>query len=100
MEPVTHDEILPLVREFVHETFLYMRPDASVDDDESLLRRGIMDSLGVMELVGFVEERFGVAVPEADVTEANFGAIARVAAYVARRTAGGERDAVPSARPG
>lgn len=87
MERVTYDEILGRVREFVHDTFLYMRPDARVSDDESLLRGGIMDSLGVMELVGFVEQSFGLNVPDGDVTEAHFAAIARVARYVAERVA-------------
>jgi acyl carrier protein len=73
------------LRDFVRENFLYMRPEFQFSDDESLLKRGVMDSLGVLEIVGFVEERWNVTVDEADITEANFGTIAAMSRYVAAR---------------
>ncbi len=80
-------EIRETLRAYVRDNFLYMRPDAAVGDDDSLLARGVVDSLGVMELVGFVEERWAVAVDPADITEDNFGSIAGMERYVAARRA-------------
>lgn len=79
----TASAVLPVLREFVQENFLYMRRDLQFTDDDSLLAKGVIDSLGVMELVGFVEERWSMSVQAEDITEANFGTLAGVARYVA-----------------
>ena len=84
---MTEADILPRLREFVTDNFLYMRRDTTIGDDDSLLARGVIDSLGVMELVGFVESAFGVKVDPADITEENFGSLAAMTRYVAGRGA-------------
>jgi acyl carrier protein len=42
--------------------------------------------MGVMELVAFIEERFGVAVGDEDVTEQNLGSLGAIGAFVSART--------------
>lgn len=79
---MTQAEIRDKVWAYIVENFLYMRPNLQVDPDDSLLRKGVFDSLGVMEVIGFVEETFGIAVAQEDVTEANFGTLNAIAAYV------------------
>lgn len=79
---MTDSETRATLRAFVQENFLYMRPDLRFGDDDSLLAQGIIDSLGVMELVGFVEERWQVTVDASAVTEQHFGSIAAVARFV------------------
>lgn len=76
-------DIMRGVRAYILENFLYMRPGLEFSDDDSLLRKGVIDSLGIMELVGFVEEQYGVRPAEAEVTEANFGSVRGIARYVA-----------------
>lgn len=82
---MNEDDVLPRVRAFVVETYLYMRPGTTLSDDDALLGKGIIDSLGVMELVGFVEATFGVRVDPAEITEINFGSVRGVARFVAAR---------------
>ena len=50
--------------------------------DEDLLSRGIIDSLGVTQLVEFLEERFGIVVADEDLTPANFRTLASIDAFV------------------
>jgi acyl carrier protein len=64
-----------------------MRPDYQFSDDDALIGRGIVDSLGVMELITFVEETFAVHVADEDVTEEHLGSISAIARYVARARA-------------
>jgi len=80
-------EIADRVRQYVVDNYLYMRQNATVADDSSLLANGIIDSMGVMELVAFLEEEFGVVVGDADITEANLGSLAAIARYVVARQA-------------
>jgi acyl carrier protein len=83
----TRDEILSRLRGFVDDNFLYMRPGFELRDDTSLLRQGILDSMGVMEMVEFISSEFGVTVADTDITEANIGTLGSIADYVlARRT--------------
>jgi acyl carrier protein len=82
---MTETEARGKIRAYVVENFLYTRPDFPFGDEESLLRKGIVDSLGVMEVIGFVEDTWGVSVAQEDITEANFGTVAGIARYVAGR---------------
>lgn len=79
---MTRDEILTRLRAFVDETFLYMRPDFELGADDSLMGNGIVDSMGVMEVIAFVDEELGVVVADTDVTEQNLGTLNAIASYV------------------
>jgi acyl carrier protein len=68
------------VRQFIKDTFLV----DEVGDDDSFLANGIIDSLGVMQLVTFIESEYGVGVADTDLVPENFDSVARVAAYVER----------------
>lgn len=83
---MTDEETRSRVWTFLSETFLYMRPDFQVGPDDSLMRTGVIDSLGVMEVVEFVEEMAGVQVAEDEITEANFGTLNAIARYITRKT--------------
>jgi acyl carrier protein len=78
-------EILERTRAYVRDNFLYMRPDFALGDGDRLLAKGIVDSMGVAELLGFLETEFGVAVADEDITEENLGSLNAIAQYVAPR---------------
>ena len=83
---MTDEEIRSRVWTFLSETFLYMRPDFQVGPDDSLMRAGVIDSLGVMEVIEFVEEMAGIQIAEDEITEANFGTLNAIARYIGRKT--------------
>jgi acyl carrier protein len=70
------------IRVFVASALL-LDPTARVDGDTPLLR-GLIDSTGLMELLSFVEDEFGVPVEHTDIDEENFGSVDRIARFVAR----------------
>lgn len=82
------DQVVARIRAFVNENFLYMRPDFELADDDSLMGTGVVDSMGVMEMIEFIESEFGVTVGDADITEENLGSIDAIASYVIARGAG------------
>jgi acyl carrier protein len=57
----------------------------SIGADDDLLARGIIDSLGVTQLVEFVESRYGIVVSGDDLTPANFQNIGRIEALIERK---------------
>ena len=71
-----------VLHEFLRSELL---ADESVGLDDNLLADGVVDSIGVMRLVAFVDERFGCRVPFDHVTIENFGTLRRLGAYVQTR---------------
>jgi acyl carrier protein len=82
---VTQHEISARVREYVIENFLYMRQGYEFSDTDSLLEHGIIDSMGVIELVTFVRDEFGVDAEDGEITEENFGSLDAIAGFVYKR---------------
>ncbi len=66
--------------EFVSQELLSGRH--SVAADENLLAEGMVDSLGMLRLVAFIEERFGIRVPPDQFTIENFRSIETLSAYL------------------
>jgi acyl carrier protein len=73
------------VADYIRENFLYARPEYPLGDDDRLLDEGIVDSMGAVELVAFLEDRFGIDIPDDEITEDNFGTIAAIAGFVTRK---------------
>ncbi len=89
MKHVDLSAVLARTRAYVQETFLYMRPAFVLGDDDRLLEKGVIDSMGVLELIGFLQREFGVAVDDQDITEENLGSLTSIARYVASRNGNG-----------
>ena len=70
------------LRRFVFENFMFGRAPDELDEDASFLDSGIIDSTGVMELVDFLEDRFGITVEDAELTPENLDSISRLSAYL------------------
>ena len=71
------------IRTFIQSDLLSGRP---VTNDEPLLLSGLVDSLGVMRLVAFLEKSFGFRVPAGDLKLSNFGTLDAIVAYVERQS--------------
>ena len=84
-------EIESQLRDYLVKNILYVEEGGGLADDASFLAGGVMDSIGITELVEYVQSQFGFEVPLRDVTPANFDSIAQLAGYVRRRLAEGTK---------
>ncbi len=75
-------QIAQQLRRFVNENLLFGRHDAALADDDSFLEKGIIDSTGVLELITFVEDRFGIRVKDQDLVPENLDSINRLVRYI------------------
>jgi acyl carrier protein len=75
------------VREYVASNFMFSDNGYSLPDDASFLEQGIVDSTGVLELVMFVEETFGVEVEDQEIVPENFDSVGQLAAYIQKKAA-------------
>lgn len=55
--------------------------------DAQIMETGLLDSMGLVRLIQFIQEKFGVAIPDDDVTPELFESPMRIAAYVQARLA-------------
>jgi acyl carrier protein len=74
------------VRAYIIERFLFGQGGDSLSNDQSFLESGIVDSTGVLEVVMFLEQRFGVKVADEELVPENLDSISRLAAFVERKT--------------
>ncbi len=69
------------IRSFVVETFLLGQADR-LRDDASFLGEGIIDSTGILELVAFIEERYGIQIQDHELIPENLDSIGNVAVFL------------------
>ena len=69
------------IRSFIVDNFLLGR-DSGFVSDESLLESGIIDSTGIMLVVAFLEEQFGITIDDEDLVADNLDSVTRIARFV------------------
>jgi len=72
------------IRHFLFDKFPLARK-RQLNDDASLLETGIVDSIGILEIVAFLEQEFAVRVDDDDLIPENFGTMANIASFVTRK---------------
>lgn len=77
-----------LIRQYIAQNILFSNNGYPYADDASFLDEGIIDSMNVLELVAFVEEKFEITVQDQDIVPDNFDSVSKLAAYVRRQAAG------------
>lgn len=70
------------IRDFITHEILHETLASTLGDDDPLVESGIIDSLGVMTLLSFIEEKFSIKVPDHALTPENFASISMIAALV------------------
>ncbi len=67
------------------EKELVGKPDFKLDAQEDLLGSGLVDSMGLMRLIAFIEKEFDIKVPPTDMVIENFANVEAISNYVANR---------------
>lgn len=86
-QPMPEAKIREKIRAYLDENFLYMRPDFVLGDDDQLLERGVVDSMGIVEMLTYIEDEFGVKAADDEISEANLGTLKAIARFIATKQA-------------
>ena len=73
------------IRDFIVENFLFGDSSNGLQDTDSLLEKGIIDSTGVLELVSHLEETYGIKVEDEELIPENLDSIANVTDFLLRK---------------
>jgi acyl carrier protein len=72
------------IREFIKKRFLG-DAQAKLRDSDSLFEKGIIDSLGLLEAVAFIEKTFGVSISPSEVVIENFNSVEKIVQLIEKK---------------
>ncbi|MCW8193299.1 acyl carrier protein [Proteobacteria bacterium 005FR1] len=75
------------LRSFILENYLFSDDQALLADRDSFLDKGILDSTGILELIFFLEEEFGIQVAEGDMVPENLDSVDNLLRYLNAKAA-------------
>lgn len=79
---LAYEEVREKVRSFILENFLFGEATRLPSDEESLLQTGVIDSTGILELINFVEQEFGIVVQDNETLPENLDGIGNISRFV------------------
>lgn len=75
------------IKAFIVKNFLFGKEGAGVPFEQSFLESGLVDSTGLLELIAFVEEEYGVVVADREMIPENLDSLRNISAFVERKLA-------------
>ena len=76
------------VRDYILDNYLFTNDQSALDNADSFLDKGIIDSTGIMEVIYFLEEEFGVEVEDEEMIPENLDSVDNIVKYIASKRAG------------
>jgi acyl carrier protein len=74
-----------VIREFIQKEIIQHTLDNPLDDNDQLVESGIVDSLGIMSLLSFLEEKFSIQIPSEELSPENFASVSTITALIERQ---------------
>jgi acyl carrier protein len=81
-------DVVDDLRNFIRKDILFSidTNKANLPVNEDLLGTGIMDSLGILKIAAFIEERFGVTISDVDIIAENFSTLHSIEHMIRRKS--------------
>ena len=84
---ITHEEIVQSIRKFIFENYLFGYNEDEFSNEASFMDNGVIDSLGVMELLTYIEKEFDITVSDSEILPDNLDSIDCVSRFILRKKA-------------
>jgi acyl carrier protein len=84
-------EVQERVETFILDNLLLGDDERMPSAEDSLIRSGVIDSTGILELIEFLEQEFDIQVEDTETVPENLDGIERIAEFVHRKTAEASR---------
>jgi len=80
------NEVMDKIKGYILENFLFTSDRTALEDDKSFMDSGVVDSTGILEIVGFIESEFGIKVEDEEMTPENLDSVSRLVRFVLQKT--------------
>lgn len=74
--------ISSIIRTYILENFLFTDDESELDSNASFLENGIIDSTGVLEIILFLEQQFGIKIKDEEMVPNNLDSVANIVNFV------------------
>ncbi len=74
------------IRDFILENFLFTDDQSELANDDSFLQKGIVDSTGMLEIIYFIEDDFGIKVEDSEMIPENLDSVNNIMGFVDRKS--------------
>ena len=81
---MTHEELRATVQQFIRKNFIF-DDKTQFGDDQSLLRTGVVDSTGILELIDFLEVTFKVKFSDDELVADNFDSVSKMISFMTKK---------------
>jgi len=75
------------VKTYILENYLFTDDMSALGNEESFIEKGIIDSTGIMEVIFFLEQEFGITVEDEEMLPENLDSVSNIFAFVTKKTA-------------
>jgi acyl carrier protein len=84
---VSEKEVREQVKNFIVTNFFLDLNTIELNDDSSFLDNGYVDSTGMLEVIGFLEETYGISIADDEMVPENLDSLRNIGGYVVRKVA-------------
>lgn len=70
------------IRNYILENYLFTDDQSLLDDDTSLMQKGIVDSTGILEIIFFINEEFEVQIEDHEMIPENLDSVDNIVSFV------------------
>jgi acyl carrier protein len=74
------------IRNYILENYLFSDNQSDLNNDDSFLNKGILDSTGILEVIYFLEEEFGIKIDDDEMIPDNLDSVNNILAFLERKT--------------
>ena len=85
---ITAEELGKQIKNFIQENFIFDGKD--IAPETSLIGSGTIDSTGIIDVIGYLEQTFGILFEDDELVAENFDSIAKIQGFMLRKLAGTE----------
>jgi acyl carrier protein len=82
-------DIKQQIVDFITNNFLFDDSQTSIGEKDSLLETGVIDSTGVLELIAFIEETYGIQVEDEEIIPENLDTILDITYFIEQKLSQG-----------
>jgi acyl carrier protein len=75
------------IRNYILENYLFTDDTSALDSSDSFLDKGILDSTGILEVIYFLEDEFGIKVEDTEMVPENLDSVNNIVAFVGKKKA-------------
>jgi acyl carrier protein len=75
------------IRNYILENYLFTDDQTALDNGDSFLDKGILDSTGILEVIYFLEDDFGIKIEDEEMVPENLDSINNILAFLQRKAA-------------